>query len=71
MLNLNSGFKGSDPHVPFTRTLRRGLASASAVEGDNVNEWVSFFRGLETFGCPDVGEGLKTLACSASSAMLK
>ena len=50
MLNLNSGFKGSDPHVPFTRTLRRGLAGASAVEGDNVNEWMSFFRGSETFG---------------------
>ena len=51
MLNLNSGFKGGDPHVPFTRTLWiGGLAGASAVEGNNVNEWMSFFRGSETFG---------------------
>jgi hypothetical protein len=28
MLNLNSGFKGSDPHVPFTRTLRIGVSLA-------------------------------------------
>jgi hypothetical protein len=52
--------------------MNRGLTGASAVEANNVDESMSFFKASETFGWLFRREGrVQDYAVSASSAIVK
>jgi len=48
--NLNTDRNGGHPIFKYAHAMNRGLTGASAVEANNVDGSMSFFKASETFG---------------------